>query len=636
MYVPGFSPYLADRFTGPVPGLDVMGGQPMGLAPEAPFAQVTAPVPAAGTRPFRIEQFDMTGDGGYQRNLASTTQSPGFTGTGPTFVEENRVGRAIGPQDNPFFIGEFNGQLGEQARTNRGNIAGVVPFDPNNQYRLVNNLTGEVVSSGAGEEGFINAMNASGALSGQGGRKANWSLFTADPSGQFRQVAADTPDRSALGQIADFALPILGAIALPGVGGVLGGALGSGLGAAGGSALSSIAQGRSLGDTLLRAGLSGLGAGVGAGALGAPFAGKAGTLAASSAGSAAAVPGEILVQGARSALPALAGGAGGALGSVGNEILVQGARAPIAGVASPIGAALPFALPQAAADAVRAAQQPRDEIVVERGGGLPPAAVIGGIGGLGALATAAGGGAPGEIVVERAAPTSPSGNPMAPPVVPPASGVGDLQAEFDEEFGKGQPEQKKSTLDKITDILQAAGLGAGLIGGLFEGGGGQGALAAIPGGLGRGQLNPVFGSQLPAASLPGAASSFAPRQPASLDWNRYGYGPEQSFFSYVPQTQVSPRQQPQGYAMGGGVEAFAVRGPGTGRSDEIPALLSDGEYVIDAETVALLGDGSSEAGADRLDQMREAVRRHKGQHLAKGNFSPDAKAPEHYLYGGRA
>ena len=49
-------------------------------------------------------------------------------------------------------------------------------------------------------------------------------------------------------------------------------------------------------------------------------------------------------------------------------------------------------------------------------------------------------------------------------------------------------------------------------------------------------------------------------------------------------------------ALGGLIQKYQtgghVRGPGTGRSDDIPAVLSDGEYVIDSESVALLGDGS--------------------------------------------
>ena len=76
-----------------------------------------------------------------------------------------------------------------------------------------------------------------------------------------------------------------------------------------------------------------------------------------------------------------------------------------------------------------------------------------------------------------------------------------------------------------------------------------------------------------------------------------------------------------------------VRGTGTGRSDEIPAYLSDGEYVIDAETVAMLGDGSNKAGADVLDDMRKNLRRHKGKNLSKGKFSADAKSPLQYMRG---
>jgi hypothetical protein len=77
-----------------------------------------------------------------------------------------------------------------------------------------------------------------------------------------------------------------------------------------------------------------------------------------------------------------------------------------------------------------------------------------------------------------------------------------------------------------------------------------------------------------------------------------------------------------------------VKGAGTGRSDDIPARLSDGEYVIDAESVALLGDGSGNAGARRLDEMRSNLRKHKAQNLKKGGFSHKAKAPHQYMARG--
>lgn len=82
-----------------------------------------------------------------------------------------------------------------------------------------------------------------------------------------------------------------------------------------------------------------------------------------------------------------------------------------------------------------------------------------------------------------------------------------------------------------------------------------------------------------------------------------------------------------GYARGG------VSGPGHGREDAIPAVLSDGEYVIDATTVALLGDGSTKAGVQKLDQMRDQIRRRAGGALAKGEMGPNAKPALAYVGG---
>jgi hypothetical protein len=93
---------------------------------------------------------------------------------------------------------------------------------------------------------------------------------------------------------------------------------------------------------------------------------------------------------------------------------------------------------------------------------------------------------------------------------------------------------------------------------------------------------------------------------------------------------------PTGMAAGGAlnmVRSYNVGGGADGRSDDVDAVLSDGEYVFDAETVALLGNGSSEAGANRLEQMREQIRRQKGQKLAQGKISDDARSPLSYLKG---
>lgn len=92
---------------------------------------------------------------------------------------------------------------------------------------------------------------------------------------------------------------------------------------------------------------------------------------------------------------------------------------------------------------------------------------------------------------------------------------------------------------------------------------------------------------------------------------------------------------PPKLAQGGALSAVArfAQGAGSGRADTIDAKLSDGEYVIDAETVAMLGDGSNKEGAKRLDAMRGSIRSHKGKVLAKGKFSPNAKSPLSYLKG---
>ena len=44
-------------------------------------------------------------------------------------------------------------------------------------------------------------------------------------------------------------------------------------------------------------------------------------------------------------------------------------------------------------------------------------------------------------------------------------------------------------------------------------------------------------------------------------------------------------------------------GPGTEKSDDIPAMLSDGEFVLTARAVRGIGDGSRAAGAKKLYQF---------------------------------
>jgi hypothetical protein len=77
-----------------------------------------------------------------------------------------------------------------------------------------------------------------------------------------------------------------------------------------------------------------------------------------------------------------------------------------------------------------------------------------------------------------------------------------------------------------------------------------------------------------------------------------------------------------------------THGSGGGQEDNIPSLLSPGEYVMDADTVSSLGDGNNSEGARKLDMMREAVRRHKRAAPAS-KIPPKAKDPHAYLAGGK-
>ena len=123
------------------------------------------------------------------------------------------------------------------------------------------------------------------------------------------------------------------------------------------------------------------------------------------------------------------------------------------------------------------------------------------------------------------------------------------------------------------------------------------------------------------------------------DANNAGLGLSQYMAQAWPQITAGAYninvQRPAGLARGGALSqiAYMARGSGSGRDDTIDAKLSDGEYVMDAETVALLGDGSTKAGAERLDAMRSQLRKQKGRELAKGKFSPNAKSPLAYLKG---
>ena len=90
-----------------------------------------------------------------------------------------------------------------------------------------------------------------------------------------------------------------------------------------------------------------------------------------------------------------------------------------------------------------------------------------------------------------------------------------------------------------------------------------------------------------------------------------------------------------GYAAGGNPRL--LKGPGDGMSDNIPATingrqparLADGEFVIPADVVSHLGNGSTEAGAKQLHAMMDEVRKARTGNPKQGkNIKPQKYMPK--------
>jgi hypothetical protein len=74
-----------------------------------------------------------------------------------------------------------------------------------------------------------------------------------------------------------------------------------------------------------------------------------------------------------------------------------------------------------------------------------------------------------------------------------------------------------------------------------------------------------------------------------------------------------------------------IGGETKGQDDKIPAVLSDGEFVIPADVVADLGDGNNDAGAKELYKFMSNIRKHKRG--GKVNLPPKAKGLASYMRG---
>lgn len=496
-------------------------------------------------------------------------------------------------------------------------------------YNYTDNNTGETYTASTPEQ--VQALTQlAKSQSGAGNNSASWSIK--DSSG--KEVASDTSYTPSFikqsGQMIADSLPaVLATMALgPGAGYAL-----SGLTAGGATAAYQGAKGASLEDSLL----AGLKAGVLTGAT--TFASPYINSALTNAG--------LDFPGMSSFFPAgspgafdMGGAYGGSLGNVGGveSVLIGATRGAPALTGSFASGLIPASFDGGSytnADGVEEVTQTANRLKGDPAFGTPAS--------LYDLYNPPTGSYTNPQGVEEVEVTNTKPKDTAIPAVVPS-----LDAGYDtgEQLGYGNElttplaKDEKTPLSKYLNYASLGLTGAGLLSKAF----GSGIGNKTPGAGGIGTFTPaklpdIFSAKLPGPSGPGGpggagtATPYGATDPGAggqnltaEDYYKYGYGPEKSFFKNVP-------GRPIGMAKGGSTNRFAVRGPGTGRSDDIPANLSDGEYVVDAETVALLGDGSSKAGADKLDRFRVNVRKHKGKSLAAGRFSVAAKRPEVYMKG---
>jgi hypothetical protein len=157
---------------------------------------------------------------------------------------------------------------------------------------------------------------------------------------------------------------------------------------------------------------------------------------------------------------------------------------------------------------------------------------------------------------------------------------------------------------------------------------------------GMGPLNP---NQSPTeektlSDLNTGSSSFDPTTQAPVfdmyaQGNTGQYDPQEespwSGFAAGGLATTHPAGDPQFYSQGG-LGNMYVRGDGDGTSDSVPAMLANNEFVIPADVVSALGNGSSEAGAGVLEKFMYEIRNHKQAHNPK-DLPPQSKGPLEYL-----
>jgi len=113
----------------------------------------------------------------------------------------------------------------------------------------------------------------------------------------------------------------------------------------------------------------------------------------------------------------------------------------------------------------------------------------------------------------------------------------------------------------------------------------------------------------------------------------YPFGKEWKAAKAGGSIQNAPEgHNPQFFSEGGlgQMKNTYVKGAGDGTSDSIAAMLANGEFVIPADVVSSLGNGSNDSGAKVLDEFLRTIRAHKRKANPKG-LPPDSKGALGYL-----
>jgi hypothetical protein len=126
------------------------------------------------------------------------------------------------------------------------------------------------------------------------------------------------------------------------------------------------------------------------------------------------------------------------------------------------------------------------------------------------------------------------------------------------------------------------------------------------------QYGPLFAAGTGVMALAGGFDTPKTKSPEGFD--RKQYPPLRVGFPLRPGAMQNPYYpgypyEPMQAAKGGEMEfprrTGGISGPGTGTSDDIPAMLSDGEFVMTAKAVRGAGNGSRKEGVRRMyDMMR--------------------------------